>query len=203
MPSIDYYFSPLSPYTYLAGMRLEEIANKHHATITYLVVDIVAAFGRTGGQPPGQRHISRQEYRLHDLARQARKVGLPLNLKPAYWPTNPAPASYAIIAANAAKAKGAEGDLGVLIHVLTRCVWADEKDIAEDDVIKACLAEAGFDPALSDADMLSGAETYTANLEKAVAAGVFGAPFYITDTDQRFWGQDRLDDLEACLQGRY
>ncbi len=27
--------------------------------------------------------------------------------------------------------------------------------------------------------------------------GVFGAPFYITEDDQRFWGQDRLDDLQA------
>lgn len=31
--------------------------------------------------------------------------------------------------------------------------------------------------------------------------GVFGAPFYITDTDQRFWGQDRLDDLDLILSG--
>ena len=32
-------------------------------------------------------------------------------------------------------------------------------------------------------------------------AGAFGAPFYVTDDDQRFWGQDRLDDLDAYLSG--
>ena len=30
---------------------------------------------------------------------------------------------------------------------------------------------------------------------------LFGAPFFITDTDERFWGQDRLDDLDAHLAG--
>jgi 2-hydroxychromene-2-carboxylate isomerase len=63
------------------------------------------------------------------------------------------------------------------------------------------LHEAGFDPALSDSGLLNGAETYSANLEEAVAKGVFGAPFFITDTDERFWGQDRLDDLDRHLAG--
>ncbi|MGB7270919.1 MAG: 2-hydroxychromene-2-carboxylate isomerase, partial [Albidovulum sp.] len=32
--------------------------------------------------------------------------------------------------------------------------------------------------------------------------GVFGAPFYITGDDERFWGQDRLDDLDLHLAGK-
>jgi 2-hydroxychromene-2-carboxylate isomerase len=40
------------------------------------------------------------------------------------------------------------------------------------------------------------------NLEEAVARGVFGVPFFITPGDERFWGQDRLDDLDAHLGGR-
>jgi 2-hydroxychromene-2-carboxylate isomerase len=48
--------------------------------------------------------------------------------------------------------------------------------------------------------MLAGAETYSANLEEAVARGVFGAPFYIVG-EERFWGQDRLVDLDLHLSG--
>ena len=48
---------------------------------------------------------------------------------------------------------------------------------------------------------MAGAETYAANLEEAVARGVFGTPFFITDGDARFWGQDRIDDLDAHLAG--
>lgn len=197
MAQLDYFFATISPFTYLTGGRVEQIAAKHGLTLVYKPLDIMALFARTGGVPPKDRHPSRQEYRLQELARRSRKAGMPLNLKPAHWPTNPAPSSYAIIAAQAAGG----GDLGALVNSLTAACWAGEKDIAQDDVIRDCLTKAGFDPALADSGLLSGAEAYARNLEEAVARGVFGAPFFITEDDQRFWGQDRLDDLEAHLDG--
>ena len=199
MAHIDYYCATLSPYTYLAGTRLEEIARVHGATIRYKPLDIMALFSRTGGTAPKDRHPARQEYRLQELRRQAAKAGLPLNLRPAFWPTNGAPAAYAVIAA---QESGEGGDLGRLMHSFTAAVWAEEKNIAEDEVVREKLAAAGFDPGLADRGLMSGAEIYAANLEDAVSAGAFGAPFYVTDTDERFWGQDRLDDLEAHLSGR-
>lgn len=198
MPHIDYYFATLSPYTYLAGNRFEEVAQKHGATITYKPLDVIALFGLTGGTPPKDRHPNRIEYRAQELVRQAKKHDLPFNLTPAHWPTNAAPSSYAIIAAQDAGG----GDLGKLVHSILRAVWAEEKDIAQDDVVKACLTEAGFDPGLADSGLLSGAETYAANLEEAVNVGVFGAPFYIVDKGQRFWGQDKIDDLDLHLSGK-
>ena len=198
MPHIDYYCSTLSPYTYLGGTRLEKIAEAAGATIRYKPLDIMALFSRTGGTPPKDRHPARQDYRLQELRRQFAKAGLPLNLRPAYWPTNGAPAAYALIAA---QESGADGDLGRLMHGFGKAVWAEEKNIAEDAVIRETLEAAGFDPGLADRGLMSGAEIYAANLEDAVNAGVFGAPFYVTDTDERFWGQDRLDDLEAHLAG--
>ena len=198
MAHIDYFFSTLSPFTYIAGLKLEEIASRHGATITYKPIDIVGLFGRTGGTPPKERHPSRQEYRLQELRRQAAKADVEINTQPMFWPTNPAPSSYAIIAAQAAGG----GDLGRLVYSFLRACWAEEKDIAQDDVVRGCLEAAGFDPALADSGMLAGAEAYEANTEEAVNRGVFGAPFYITDTDERFWGQDRLSDLDAHLAGK-
>ncbi|PRY23642.1 2-hydroxychromene-2-carboxylate isomerase [Aliiruegeria haliotis] len=198
MPHIDYYFSTLSPFTYLADDGLEKIAARHGATITYKPLDIIALFPRTGGVSPKDRHPSRLEYRMQELKRAKVKTGLEINFKPAHWPTNAAPSSYAIIAAQAAGG----GDLGALVRAFLRACWAEEKDIAEDSVVRACLESAGFDPTLADSGLLSGAETYAANLEEAVNRGVFGAPFYITDTDERFWGHDRLADLDAHLGGK-
>jgi 2-hydroxychromene-2-carboxylate isomerase len=151
MAHIDYFFTVLSPYVYLAGTRLEAIAARHGATITYKPVDAGAVFARTGGVALADRHPSRKEYRAQELPRQVRKLGVDFNLQPAHWPVNPAPASYAVIA---------------------------------------------------DKGLLAGAETYAANLEEAVSRGVFGAPFYLVDSGQRFWGQDRLEDLDAHLSGK-
>ncbi|SLN28064.1 2-hydroxychromene-2-carboxylate isomerase [Falsiruegeria litorea R37] len=195
MAHIDYYFATLSPYAYLAGDGLEQIAAKHGASITYKPVDIMTLFSRTGGTPPKDRHPSRIEYRAQDLLRRSANLAMDFNLKPAHWPTNAAPSSYAIIAA----ANAGGGDVGQLVRLILRACWAEEKDIAEDTVVRDCLSAAGFDPALADSGMLVGAETYAANLEEAIERGVFGSPFYVTEDGQRFWGQDRLADLDAHL----
>lgn len=198
MARIDYFFSLLSPFAYLAGTRLEAIAARHGAQVTYKPFDIMALYDRLGAQRPADRPQGRKDYRLQELRRIAKRTGMAINLQPMFWPTNAAPAAYAVIAAQAAGG----GDMGALVHGLLRACWAEERDIAEDAVINDCLAAAGFDPALSFTGMLSGAEAYAANLEEAHARGVFGSPFYITDGDERFWGQDRLDDLDLHLAGR-
>ena len=198
MPQIDYYLSTISPNCYLAGTRPGEIAAKHGATIRYRPLDIMALFGRTGGTPPGQRHPSRQEYRLIEIERSAKLLGVPVNPKPAHWPANPAPSSYAVIAAE----KAGGGDVAALVAALTRACWAEEKDIADDGVIRACLSASGFDPSLADSGLLDGAMVYEQNLEDAVNAGVFGVPFFVTEDGSRFWGQDRLDQLDMHLGGK-
>ncbi|WP_299839320.1 2-hydroxychromene-2-carboxylate isomerase [uncultured Jannaschia sp.] len=191
---IDYYLATTSPYTYLAATRPAEIARKHGAEIVYKPLNTFDLFGRTGGQPPKDRHESRQAYRLIEMRRQAEKAGKPLNLHPAHWPTNPAPSSYAIIAA---QAEGG-GDLAALVAGLTRACWAEERDVADDAVIADCLEAVGFDRGLVNRGMMAGAETYARNLEDAVAAGVFGVPFFVAG-EEKFWGQDRLDDLDRYL----
>ncbi|NNE79677.1 MAG: 2-hydroxychromene-2-carboxylate isomerase [Silicimonas sp.] len=198
MAHIDYFLATISPNCYFAGTRPAEVAARHGATLTYRPLDIMALFSRTGGVPPGQRHPSRQEYRLMEIERTGRNLGMPVHLKPTHWPTNPAPSSYAVIAAQ----KEGGGDLAALVASLTRACWAEQKDIADDGVIKACLEEAGFDPGLADSGLLSGAMAYEANLEDAVNAGVFGAPFFVTDDGARFWGQDRIEDLDRHLGGQ-
>jgi 2-hydroxychromene-2-carboxylate isomerase len=198
MAHIDYYLATISPNCYLAGTRPAEVAQKHGATLTYKPLDIMGLFGRTGGVPPGQRHPSRQEYRLIEIERSAKQVGMPVNPKPAHFPTNPAPSSYALIAAQ----KAGGGDLAAFVAGITRACWVEEKDIADDGVIKTCLEAAGFDPALADSGLLAGAETYERTLDEAVNAGVFGAPFFITDDGERFWGQDRIDHLDVHLAGQ-
>lgn len=197
MAQIDYFLTVMSPWCYLAGDRLEAIAARQGATIRYVALDGPALFPRTGGQVLAERHESRKAYRLQELARWSKRLGMKLDLQPMFFPVNPAPASYAIIAAEAAGG----GDLGGLVRAFPRAVWAEGRNIAEDEVVKAILAENGFDPAVADRGMFMAADVYMRNLDEAVARGVFGLPFYIVG-EERFWGQDRLDFLEEHLAGR-
>ncbi len=197
MVQIDYFFATISPFCYLGGARLEAIAARHGASIRYIPLDGPALFPRTGGKVLAERHDSRKEYRLQELRRSSKRLGMTLNLKPAFFPVNPAPSSYAVIAA----IKAGGGDLAGLVQAFLRAVWAEGRNIAEDDVVKEILAGHGFDPAIADKFMLAAAETYASNLDEAVMRGVFGVPFYVVG-EERFWGQDRLDDLDLHLAGK-
>ncbi|MCC6306498.1 MAG: 2-hydroxychromene-2-carboxylate isomerase [Rhodobacteraceae bacterium] len=194
MAHIDCFLATVSPWVYLAGRRLEAIAARHGATVAYRPVDPGALFARTGGVPLADRHPARQDYRLQELRRWSAHLGLPLTLRPRHFPVNPAPSAYAVIAA----ARAGGGDLPGLVHGFARAVWAEERDIADDAEVRAILAAHGHDPGLADRGLLFGAETYGANLEEAVARGVFGVPFFIVG-EERFWGQDRLDFLDRHL----
>ncbi|MER2509711.1 MAG: 2-hydroxychromene-2-carboxylate isomerase [Amaricoccus sp.] len=194
MARIDYFLFPLSPFSYLAGLKLEAIAARRGAEIAYRPVELFRIFAETGTAQVKDRHPSRQKYRLVDMARLARAEGLPVNLHPPFWPTNPVPASAAIIAAQEAGG----GDLGELTHGLLRAVWAEDRDIADDAVVRDCLVAAGFAPELAGRGLLSAVETLQRNTDEALRRGVFGAPSYVVG-DEIFWGQDRLDLLDAHL----
>lgn len=194
MAHIDYYLSPISPWTHLAGDRAARIAAASGASLRLKPVDPTALFQRTGGKVLAERHESRKAYRLQELARWSKRLGANLTLNPAFFPTNPAPAAYAIIAAQEAGG----GDLTALLTSLTRACWEENRNIADDDVIRDCLTRTGFNPNLAFSGMLQGAEIYARNLEDAVADGIFGVPSFKVG-DAIFWGQDRIDFLAEHL----
>ena len=196
MTRIDYYFSVLSPFTYLAGDQLERMAACHDATIDYRPMDIMSVFGRTGGVAPKDRHESRKAYRLQDLARIAKLAAIDINLAPAFWPTDPVPASCAIIAA---QSEGG-GNVGALARNVLRACWSEERNIAEPQTVADCLTAAGFPETIAAAGD-SERRQLVENTENAVRSNVFGSPTYVVK-DQVFWGQDRLGHLEAWLDGR-
>jgi 2-hydroxychromene-2-carboxylate isomerase len=198
MTQIDYYLFPLSPFTYLAGTKLEEIAQKHGASVNYKPFDLFRVFAEHGTQLPGKRHPSRQSYRLQEIARIARMNNLPVNPRPLHWPTDPKRAAAAIIYAQEFAREHSSGDVGKLSFEILSACWAREQDIAREDVIETCLTAAGFDAGIAQRDLQSALDIYERNTDEALAANVFGAPTYVHGNDV-FWGQDRLPYLDAHL----
>jgi 2-hydroxychromene-2-carboxylate isomerase len=92
MVQIDYYFSTISSYAYLAGMRLQAIAARHGASIRYRPVDMMGLYARTGGKPVAERHPARQEHRpqVHGQSGQSgRNIGCRILHGLPLWPDCP------------------------------------------------------------------------------------------------------------------
>lgn len=192
---IDYYFSLISPFSYLGSVRLEEIARKHNAEVRVLPVNLGTIFPKTGGLPLGKRAPERQAYRLVELERWRTHLDMPLNLKPKFFPAAEQLAACLVIAAGKTG-----GDPLRLAHAIMRAVWAEDRDIADNDTLLAIARETGHDDpglmaAAQDPETLT---AYGAQTEEALSSGVFGAPSYVVD-GELFWGQDRLDFVDRAL----
>ena len=195
--SVDYYFSPQSPWAYLGHQRLADIARTAGVAIKVLPVDFGGkVFPVSGGLPLAQRAAQRQAYRLVELKRFSEHLGLPLNLRPKYFPVSGDAAARLIIAVDTIDGAAAAMKLS---GAVLRGVWVDEVDIADVQALAAMLAALGL-PAdrLDDARSQAVLERYEADTRAAIAAGVFGAPSYVI-AGEIFWGQDRLDFVERRL----
>ena len=191
--SIDYYFSPISPFAYLGGERLAKIA--HGAKVNVIPIDLAKVFPVTGGIPLKQRAPARLTYRLAELRRWRDYLDIPLVLEPKHFPTDANPAALMIVAA---REQGL--DALALSQRILRAVWVDERDIADRDTLVAlaldvrlngkALLERSADPEIVG--------RYERDTQDAIKRGVFGSPTYVVD-EELFWGQDRLDFVERKL----
>jgi 2-hydroxychromene-2-carboxylate isomerase len=192
--TIDYYFSPVSPWTYLGHARFQEIARRHEATIAPKPVDYGRIFPLSGGLPVAKRPAQRQAYRLVELARWRDYLGVPMTIQPKYFPYDSRLATLVIIAAgDADKAMKLAG-------AFLRGCWAEERDMADEAEVAAVIRGAGLDSGalLKQANLPETAARYGAFTDEAIARQVFGAPTYVYK-DELFWGQDRLEFLDRAL----
>ena len=196
MKTIDYFLAPASPWTYMGHERFRTIARKHGATIALKPFDLGAKiFPISGGVPVGQRSPQRQAYRLLELARWSKFLNLPLVLKPKFFPAPGDPAAKIIIAAD--QSAGLEKALDLAGRIM-RGVWADERNIGDNDTLIAMANEVGLDGRallLNSADAQSSYDAYS---QQAIDRQVFGAPWYVYNGES-FWGQDRLELLDHAL----
>ncbi len=192
---VDYYLSLMSPWSYLGAARFADILRRAGATAVCNPVDFGRIFPASGGLPLGKRAPQRQAYRMMELRRWRDRLGIDLNLEPRYFPTAESLAAGVVIAARDSGAEVLELSAAIL-----RAVWAEERDIAEPETLRALAGELGLDgDRLLDAAASDEVRrAYEADTEEAVARGVFGAPTYILE-DEIFWGQDRLDFLARGL----
>ena len=196
--SVDYYFTPQSPWTYLGHERFAQIARAAGAAVRVLPIDLGGqVFPISGGLPLAKRAPQRPAYRLLELQRYSDYLGAPLNLKPKFFPVSDDDASRLIIAVDLHDGVDAAMTISGAIF---SAVWAQERHIADEKVLAELLAECGL-PAQRLEQSYSQAvqERYEANTQQAIAAGVFGAPSYVID-GELFWGQDRLDFVERKLR---
>jgi 2-hydroxychromene-2-carboxylate isomerase len=193
---IDYYFAAQSPWAYLGHARFAAMAQAAGAKVQVLPVDFGKVFAVSGGLPLPQRAAQRQAYRLVELQRFSRWLGLPLNLHPKHFPVAGAAASKLIL--TVADQHGSDAATR-LTSVVLAGVWADQLDIADAATLQDMLRRCGLPASCHDDARSAAADArYEAATQRAIDAGIFGAPSWVIG-GEIFWGQDRLDFVQRRL----
>lgn len=197
MPTITYYMTLNSPWSYLGSARFAALAKRYGHSVDIKPTKYGVVFPQTGGLPLPKRAPARQAYRLMELKRWREVRELPINIQPKHFPSDETSGTRLVIAA-----KLAGRDAHALATEMGRALWEREENLADWDVLAAAAGRAGLDadairkagPPDAELDRLH--DAYTA---EALEKGVFGAPTYYLESGEFFWGQDRLELLERQL----
>lgn len=191
---LDFYFDFLSPYTYLASRALPGLARAHGVNLRYRPMNLVALMQRVGNRPTTLECANKGAYAMVDLARSARRAGVPFVPNPA-WPAIDFPrlARGALVAVELGRGSA-------YIDAIFSAVWVDAADLSQPDILARVIGSAGLgaEDLLRRADSKEGVARLDRATEEAAQRGVFGSPTMLLNGEM-FFGNDRLDVLAETL----
>jgi len=193
--TIEFNFDFSSPYSYLASEQIDALAARHGRTVDYRPVLLGAVFKASGGTPLTEGYGPKADYSKHDFARSARFAGVQYR----------APSRFPIGAVAAARAvlwlqQHAPEKATPFIHAIFRTYFVEDRDISDAAVVGAVARSIGIDAEALAAGVQQPAikDLLKQRVDEAIAGGMFGAPTIVVD-GERFWGNDRLPQIERWL----
>lgn len=190
--TIRFYFDFISPFAYLANVRLPGLARKYGARIDYHPIDIMYAKLAAGNFGPSTRSIpAKARYIRQDRLRWAARYGVPMN-----DPKQLRAPRLNSGVFHAARTGVAEAYVSAAFHQ----VWGLGGDPDDDMLLTAVARELKWEPAafLAYVNSAEARREYQESQRQAHERGVFGAPT-MTVGEEMYWGNDRLDFLEEHL----
>jgi len=194
---MDLWFDLASNYSYLTLMRIDALAERAGVSVRwepFLLGPVFEAFGWKSS--PFVLQKEKGAYVWKDMERQAAKYGLPWK-KPARFPQNTVlPIRVALSGRDAPW-------VPPFCRALSRANFAEDRDISTVEAVREALASLGLpaDEILARAQSAEEKPRLRAQVQRAQALGIFGAPTFFVDGEM-YWGNDRLEDALDAARGR-
>ena len=192
---IDFYFDFSSPYAYIASEWIEALAARHGRTVSWHAMLLGATFPATELKANVSYPLKR-EYVMVDFERSARFTGVPLTL----------PQTFPISTQNAARVfwwlnDSDEARARQWARHCLRAYFTRGVDLSDNQALAGLGSEFGLEDGQTEA--VASNSAWKARLKEvndaAIAADVFGVPFFVVDGEP-FWGNDRRAQIERWLE---
>ena len=177
--SVDWYFDFVSPYSYIALERLQEIP----ASVSYKPVLFAALLNHWGQKGPAEIPAKRKwTYRW--CTWWAKELGIPFRF-PAEHPFNPLQHLRLALACESRPAA---------VKRIFESLWTSGANANDPTQFQALCAELDVRPD----DLGAVKDALRRNTEDAAARGVFGVPSFVIGGEV-FWGADSINFVKAFL----
>ncbi len=196
MPApIDFYFDFASPYGYIAAQTIDALAERHGRSVNWHAIVLDANF-QSLERIRIPSSVMRSDYIRRDVERLATFVGVPFKT----------PSSLGLHTEMAARLfhwfndrNPAQGR--AFAQCVYRAYFVEDRNIAQLEVLQDLCSTHQMTPAELQGLVNDSAARarLKAEIDLAEARGVFGSPFFIVE-GERFWGNDRLPQLERWLE---
>lgn len=197
MARLEFFFDCSSPWTYLAFTRVQGAIARTCATIVWKPILVGGVFNAVNREVYDRRanaDARKARYYEKDLQDWARHVGVRIG-QPPVFPVRSVMAMRAVIAADE------RGMLVALARALFEAYWGDLQDISQTSVLAATCLRVGLDAewAIARANAQEVKDRLRANTEELIARGGFGSPTMFVNGADMYFGNDRLELVEAAL----
>ena len=187
--AIEFFFDLVSPYSYLASEKIEELAKQNNRELIWKPFLLGGLFKALDAPPAPGLLPYKKPYLFKDLDRLANFHGIPFST-PSEFPRLTVKPLRALLSLP-------KEDLPEAVHQLYRAYWVEDRDISDSSVLADLLGaeavEKTGDPEIK--------QSLIQATDEAVSRGLFGAPTFLVGQEM-FFGHDRMDLLEAFLQDR-
>ncbi|MFK5979292.1 MAG: 2-hydroxychromene-2-carboxylate isomerase [Rhizobiaceae bacterium] len=188
--SLEFWYDFTSTYSYLAAERIMSLADSQGVTVSWHPFLLGPIFQKQGwDNSPFNIFKAKGEYMWRDMERSAKNYGIPFVANQSSFPMN------GLLAARIGLCFPTEEQRGAFTRAVYRAQFVRGEDISAPPIISAILDELGHDPELFFARAKSAdiKQRLFDNTADAQNKGVFGAPSFITEGGELFWGDDRLE----------
>lgn len=189
MPHLDFWYEFASTYSYPAAMRIEAAAKRLGVAVAwrpFLLGPILKAQGLDNS--PFEVFPLKGAYMWRDVARICEAQSL------AFRRPDPFPQS-GLLAARVALTAAVAPVRAAFSRKVYLAQFAEGRPIAEEETISAILTALNLDAEaiLHDSRSPMVKERLRAETAEAMRLHLFGAPSFVTEGGELFWGNDRLD----------
>ena len=198
MAQVEFFYDISSPWTYFTFHRIEDFCQRHHAELIWKPFLVGGVFNKVNPSVYQRRENPirpKDAYYRKDMQDWAYFLGIKM-IKPRVFPLN------SVKALRGAFVAIEEGKVSAYSRACFEAYWCHDKDLSQEDELGQVVEEVGMDVSIFFTKIAK--ESIKLKLfettNELITRGGFGSPTFFLNKEDMYFGNDRLELMQAAIE---